>query len=353
MERFTKNTGKNMGIIEVAKKAGVSIATVSRVVNGSDSVKSDTRQKVQKVIDEMNYVPYAAIRESAARDFSLQNIRDVGVILPSIYNEFFAEVLEGIEHSLRHESYFLMLNCAKNDSEREKECILSMVKRKVSGIIILSPNTKDFDEEFYKEIAEKMPLVFVNCSGKISSASYVENDEEAGTQDAIKYLFDLGHEKILMVSGINADSYTVKENAFKIMMKKKGIAAENYIVNVEGGNSPETADLVADILLDVIPKTDATAIFCCNDLMAVGALNACIYLGLKVPDDISIIGYDNTNIANVVNPKITSVDQNMFQLGRTAAQLLIEKIETGQSKRITFYNTVVERESTGTAKLRQ
>ena len=342
-----------IGIVEVAKKAGVSIATVSRVVNGSDSVKADTRQKVQKVIDEMNYVPYAAVRELAAKDFSLQNVRDVGVILPSIYNEFFAEVLEGIEHCLRHESYFLMLNCAKNNSEREKQCIRSMVKRKVSGIIILSPNTKDFDEKFYEEVAEETPLVFVNAGGKIPGASYVENDEEAGTQDAIKYLFGLGHEKILMVSGINSDSYTIKEKSFKAMMKTKGVDAEKYIVNVEEGNSSETADLAADILMEVLAKTDATAIFCCNDLMAVGALNACNYLGLKVPEDISVVGYDNTTLANVVIPKLTSVDQNMFQLGRSSAQLLIEKIETGQSKRVTFFNTVVERDSTGIAKLRK
>ena len=338
------------GIIEVAKRAGVSVATVSRVVNGSDSVKADTREKVKKVIDEMNYVPYAAARELASKEFSAKNIRDIGVILPSIYNEFFAEVLEGIEHCLRHESYFLMLNCARNSAERETECIRAMVNRKVSGIIVLSPNTQDADEEFYRQVVQEIPMVFVNAYFKIPGASYVENDEQAGTQEAIRYLFELGHKKILMVSGINSDSYTIKEETFKEMMKSEGVDGKNYIVNVEEGNSPETADLAADILLETLPKTDATAIFCCNDLMAVGALYACKYLGLRVPEDISVIGYDNTNIANMMMPKLTSVDQNMFQLGRNAAQLLIEKIETGQAKRITFYNTIVERESTGPAK---
>ena len=280
----------------------------------------------------------------------LENIRDVGVILPSIYNEFFAEVLEGIENCLRHESYFLMLSCTRNDSEYEMKCIRSMVKRKVSGIIILSPNTKNFDEEFYTEIAKETPLVFVNASVKIPGASYVENDEEAGAQDAIQYLFNLGHKKILMVSGKNSDSYTVKEECFIEMMSNEGVDAESYIVRVEEGNTSETADLATDILLETIPKTDATAIFCCNDLMAAGALNACRYLDLKVPDDISVIGYDNTSISNIFMPKLTSVDQNMFQLGRNAAQLLIEKIEKGETKRITFYNTIVERESTGPAK---
>lgn len=340
------------GIIEVAKKAGVSIATVSRVVNGSDAVKSDTREKVKKVIDEMNYVPYAAARELAAKESAPKNVRDIGVILPSIYNEFFSEVLEGIEDCLQSESYFLTLNCAKNNSEREMQCIRAMINRKISGIILLSPNTKDIDENFYKKIVQEVPIVFVNASLKIPGASYVENDEATGTQDAIRYLFELGHKKILMVSGINADSYTIKEETFKEMMSGEDIDAEECIVNIEEGNSPETADLTADILLEVIPKINPTAIFCCNDLMAVGALNACNYLGLKVPEDVSVIGYDNTTVANVVMPKLTSVDQNMFQLGRNAAKLLIEKIEAGESKRVTFYNSIVERDSTGPVKSR-
>ena len=230
------------------------------------------------------------------------------------------------------------------------QCVRTLAGRKISGIIVLSPNTKDADEEFYKEIVQEVPMVFVNASFKIPGASYVENDEEAGTQDAIRYLLELGHKKILMVSGINSDSYTIKEESFKEMMKGADFDPSDYIINVEEGNSSETADLTADLLMEVIPKIDATAIFCCNDLMAVGALNACNYLGLKVPEDISVMGYDNTNIANVVIPKLTSVDQNMFQLGRNAAKLLIEKIETGESKRVTFYNSVVERESTGVTK---
>ena len=338
----------------MAEKAGVSIATVSRVVNGSDAVKSDTREKVQKIIDEMNYVPYAAaVKELAAKELNARNVRDIGVILPSIYNKFFAEVLEGIEHSLRHESYFLMLNCARNNAEREMKCIRAMINRKVSGIIMLSPNTQDFDEKFYREMVQEVPMVFVNAYFKIPGASYVENDEELGTQEAIRYLFNLGHRKIIFVRGINSDSYTIKEEAFKDMMKQENLDVKNYIIKVEAGNSIETADLTKEILLEEMPKIDATAILCCNDLMAIGALNACKQLKKKVPEDISIIGYDNTEIANIVTPKLTSIDQNMFQLGRNAAQILIEKIETGQSKRITFYNTIVERESTAIVKGRQ
>lgn len=331
-----------VNIVDVAKKAGVSIATVSRVLNGSDLVKDDTREKVQKVIDYLQYIPHAVAREIQSRNFMT-----IGVVVPSVYNMFFAEVLDGIEDYLRNNSYFLMLNCAKNNSELEVKAIRTMIERKVSGIIVLSPNTQEVDSDFYKEVIQDTPIVFVNAYNYVQGASYVGNDEELGTQEAIRYLFSLGHKKILFVRGVNSDSYEIKEDAFREIMKSENLDAKSYVVTIEGGNSMETAELSIDALLEILPKTDATAIFCCNDLMAVGALNACKLLEKNVPGDISVMGYDNTSIANIVTPKITSVDQNMFQLGRNAAQMLIEKIETGQVKRVTLYNTIVERDSTG------
>ena len=334
-----------VNIVDVAKKAGVSIATVSRVLNGSDSVKDDTRKKVQKVIDYLNYVPHAVAREIQARNFMT-----IGVVVPSVYNLFFAEVLDGIEDYLRNNSYFLLLNCAKNNSDLEMNAVRTMIERKISGIILLSPNTEEVDENFYREAVANIPIVLVNAYNNIPGASYVGNDEELGTQEAIKYLFSLGHKKILFVRGINSDSYTIKEEAFREIMKSENLNATSYIVTIEAGNSMETSDLTTDALLEILPKTDATAIFCCNDLMAVGALNACKLLEKNVPGDISVMGYDNTSIANAITPKLTSVDQNMFELGRNAAQMLIEKIDKGQSKRLTLYNTIVERDSTGPIK---
>ena len=271
---------------------------------------------------------------------------NIGVIVPSVYNMFFAEVLDGIEDYLRRYSYFLMLSCAKSDGEQELNSIRAFVEEKVCGIIVVSPNTQGFNPERYLEAVKDTPLVFVNAHCKIPGASYVSNDEELGALEAIRFLGELGHEKILFVRGENADSYQVKEDAFRSVMSDK-FNVENYIVNIGEGNSLNTADLTTYKLSEILLSTDATAVFCCNDLMAVGAINACHQIGLEVPEDISVIGYDNTSIANYFTPKITSVDQNMFQLGRNAAQVLIEKIKTGKSKRITLYNTIIERESTG------
>lgn len=331
-----------VNIIEVARRAEVSVATVSRVFNGVPTVKAATRNKVQRVIDELGYVPSAGAREMGAN-----HSMNIGVIVPSVYNMFFAEVLDGIEDYLRNDSYFLMLSCAKNDVALEEKCIRAMISRKVLGIIVLSPNTQNFDAEFYTEVAAAMPLVFVNAHRHVKGASYVNNDEKLGTQEAINYLFSLGHKKILFVRGINSDSYTIKEEAFREIMLRENLDPQSHIVNIDAGNTIDTSDLTTAELLEILPNSDFTAILCCNDLMAIGALNACKILGKLVPGDISVMGYDNTSIASFFTPKITSVDQNMFQLGHNAARILIDRLNSDTPKKILLYNSIIERDSTG------
>jgi LacI family transcriptional regulator len=133
-------------------------------------------------------------------------------------------------------------------------------------------------------------------------------------------------------------------------MKDKLQLDESFIINIGEGNGVDTVDSTMEKLMEAIPACEPTAIMCCNDLMGVGALNACKRLGRKVPDDISVIGYDNISLSRLVEPKLTTMDQNMFQLGSNAASLLIEKIKGGQSKRITLDNVLITRESTGPVK---
>lgn len=332
-------------IVEVAKRADVSIATVSRVFNGIPTVREETRQKVQQVIDELGYIP-----NTGAREMGANRSMNIGVIVPSVYNMFFAEVLDGIEDYLRNMSYFLLLSCAKNEVELEAKCIKAMIARKVMGIIVLSPNTQNFDVNFYREITATLPLVFVNAHRHVPGASYVNNDEKLGTQEAVNYLLSLGHKKILFVRGVNSDSYEIKEETFNNIMRSEKLDPKSHVINIGAGNTSDTADLTTAELLEVLPDSDFTAVLCCNDLMAIGALNACRILGKLVPGDISIMGYDNTSIAGFFTPKITSVDQNMFQLGRNAARVLIDRINDETPKQVILYNKIVERDSTGPAR---
>lgn len=334
---------KNATIIDVARLAGVSVATVSRVVNSNYPVKQDTKERVLAAIKDLHYVPNVQARELNTRRSST-----IGVVVPSLYNMFFAEVIDGIEEAVRKDGYSLLLNCAKNDPRQEIKCINALVSRNVSGIIVISPNTENLRESFYEDLVRRMPIVFVNAYHRVTGASYVSNDERAGSERALEYLASLGHEKIIFIRGRGSDSYTLKEENYRAFMEKRGSFREDYIINIGEGNGVDTVDTTRDALIELLPKLNPTAIFCCNDLMAVGAMNACRRLGLKVPKDISVIGYDNISLSRLVEPKLTTMDQNMFQLGSNAAFLLIEKIKGGSAKRITLDNMLIKRKSTGT-----
>lgn len=333
---------KQATIVDVARAAGVSVATVSRVVNGNYPVKPETKEKVKAAISSLNYVPNVQARELNTRKSST-----IGVVVPGLHNMFFAEVIDGIEEAVRQDGFSFLLNCAKNDPLQEMQAINALVARNVSGIIVISPNTKNISESFYEELVERVPLVFINGYHRIKGVSYVGNDEQLGSKLALDYLSGLGHREILFVRGANSDSYDIKEETYRTFMTDRGNFREDYILNIGEGNGVETVDSTMDALRLKLPELKPTAVFCCNDLMAVGALNACKRLGLSVPRDISIMGYDNIALSRLVEPKITTMDQNMFQLGENAARLLIENIRGGHSKRILLDNVLIKRETTG------
>ena len=333
---------KQATIVDVARAAGVSVATVSRVVNGNYPVKQETKEKVKQAINSLNYVPNVQARELNTRKSST-----IGVVVPGLHNMFFAEVIDGIEEAVRQEGFSFLLSCAKNDPEQERQAINTLVARNVSGIIVISPNTKNISERFYEELVARVPLVFINGYHRIKGVSYVGNDEKMGSQMALAYLSGLGHKDILFVRGANSDSYDIKEEAYRQFMEEKNSLREDYILNIGEGNGVETVDAAMEALRRKLPYLKPTAVFCCNDLMAVGALNACKRLGLAVPGNVSVMGYDNISLSRLVEPKITTMDQNMFQLGSNAAKLLVENIRGGQSKRIMLDNMLVERETTG------
>ena len=268
---------KNATIVDVAKEAGVSVATVSRVVNGNYPVKPETKVAVSAAIEKLHYVPNVQ-----ARELNQRRSTTIGVVVPSLYNMFFAEVIDGIEAAVRKDKYSLLLNCAQNDPEQEQACIM-------------------------------------------------------------------GHEKILLVRGSHSDSYEVKERVYRNFMAEQGCLDEKMILDIGEGNSVDTVDNTADYLLVRIPEVKPTAICCCNDLMAVGALNACKLLDLDVPKDVSVMGFDNVSLSRYVVPKLTTMDQNMFQLGENAASLVVEKIRYGRSKKIVLGNVLIERESVAEA----
>lgn len=329
-------------ILEVAKKANVSVATVSRVTSNNYPVKAATRERVLKAIDELNYIP-----NMQARELTQQKSATIGIVVPSINNMFFPEVINGIDSHLKDKSLSIVLTCTNNDATEEMKCINNLISRNVSGIIVIGPSITNIESKFYDNISNKIPIVFINGPYVDSNISCVSNDESMGAKIALNHLLDNNHKDILFVRGKDSYSYDIKEDIYKETMKEINNFNFANIINIGDGNSSETVDNTVDIFLELLKTSTATAVFACNDLMAVGILNACKRLNLNVPKDLSIIGYDNIPLSKYVEPKLTTMDQNMFLLGTNAAVLLIEKIEYDNkfSKRIILKNNLIERDT--------
>ena len=329
-------------IAEVAERANVSVATVSRVMNGNYPVKAETKESVLKAIKELKYIP-----NMQARALTQQKSSIIGVVVPSISNMFFPAVIDGIDSALKSNSLSFILCRTNDDKDEEIKYVRELISRNVSGIIVISPNLENVKSKFYDDIGSQVPTVFVNGSSTSPNVSTVCNDEAIGAKIALNYLLENNHKNILFIRGTNSYSYDVKEECYTEFMKNIGNFKEENIINIGSGNSSETVSNTTSILLDILQSTKATAIFACNDLMGVGAINACKRLNIDVPKDMSIIGFDNIELCKFIEPNLTTIDQNMALLGENAASLLLEKINNNNeySKNIILNNTLMKRDT--------
>lgn len=329
-------------IKEVAKKANVSVATVSRVINENYPVKKETKERVLKVIEEVNFVPNMQARELTQKKSNI-----IGVVVPSLTNMFFPNVVYGIETELKKNSLSIILMTTSNDKNEETKCINDLLSRNVSGIIVIDPNTSNIKNKFYHDISKKLPLVFINGYTSVPNISSISNDEAIGCEVALNYLIENNHKNILFLRGRDSYSYDIKENVYKNKMMEIGSFNSNYIIDIGQGNTIETVDNTTDLMMTLLPKLKATAVFACNDLMAIGVMNSCKKLNISIPKDLSIIGYDNIQLSSLVEPKLTTIDQHMELLGSKAAILVLDKIAANNEYGVktVIDNTLVERES--------
>lgn len=329
-------------IVEVAKAAKVSVATVSRVMNGNYPVSNKTRERVLKAIEDLNYIP-----NLQARELNTKSTTTVGVIVPSVENMYFPEVITGIEKCLKKANYSMLLTCSKNSKEQEVKCVNDLLARNVAGIIIADPNVDNSSSAYYEMISKRIPVVFLNGEITPSGISNVEANQEKGTWEVLNYLAENNHEDIAFIRGINSYSYEIKEKVFRKFMTHLNKNDDEYIIKVNNGNDVSVISEVEEICLRALTHKKFTAIFAANDLMAIGAINACKKLGINVPMDMSVVGFDNIILSKYIEPRLTTVDQNTFLLGYNSAQLILEKISSDieYSKNVTINTTLIKRET--------
>ncbi len=329
------------GIKEVAKKANVSTATVSRVLNGSELVTEETKRRVLAVIDELNYMPHAIGRALVTRQTNL-----IGVILPDVHSEFFSELIRGIDKAARQHNYHIIVSSTHSDKKEIQSMLEVMQGGHVDGLIIMSPHIDT--EEVIKHLSPQSRVVFVNSYINGSSFNSVAIDNYNGAYQMVEHLIQHGHKRIAILKG-EENNYDAQErfNGYVHALKKNGI---NRIADLEltGDFTEESGyDGIMRILKS---KSKPTVLFCSNDSMALGALRAMHEKDIIVPGEIALAGFDDVPSARYVLPSLTSVHVPIFEMGTTAVEYLFASTEgksSAEKKRKMLPTSVIARESCG------
>lgn len=306
----------NITIRDVAKKAGVSVATVSRVFNDSDLVVAKTVDRIRKVARELNYIPSAT-----ARSLSIRRTETVGLLLPDMYGDFFSEIIRGADSAARNAGYHLIVSSSHSNTE-ELDVAVRTLSGRVDGMIIMSPHLES--SVHLSSVLRALPVVILGSTRILGTADHINIDNVGGARQVVEYLLELGHRQIAIIRGEeNNQDAEERLKGYLVALSANNIEArEDYIVF---GNFTEQSGYDAARYL-VNLKERPTAIFCSNDSMAIGALSALRAAELKIPEDISITGFDDIPVATFLNPPLTSVHVPILELGSMAVYRLFEQL---------------------------
>src|SRR5581483_6081225 len=294
---------RRVTIREVAAQAGVSIATISRVLNGKGPVRETTSRRVMETCQALHFTPHGI-----ARSLSLRRTHTVGLLLPDLHGEFFSEVIRGIDAEARRAGYHLLVSGFHSD-QQEMSAVFHAIRGRVDGLIVMSPDRET--TTLSSSLPQGFPLVLLNNASGAARAITIDN--YGGAVAMMRHLQSLGHERIAFINGPNENA----DAAGRLCGYRDSVARP---VELEGDFSEEAGYAAGVRLRSIRPRPDA--VFAANDAMAVGALRAFREAGLRVPQDIALSGFDDTPIARFVTPPLTTVRVEVAQLGRNAFDLL-------------------------------
>lgn len=325
-------------IRDVAKKANVSVATVSRILNGLTGYSDKTKQKVLQTIEEMGYRPNAI-----ARSLNNRRTQTIGVLFPAVSNEFSSALLHGIEEYAQGRHFSVLVCNTADDGNRTLSYLQVLHEKQVDGVIFASEVLR---EEYAKVLRKMdMPVVLLSSEAEHLGFPHVKVDDRRAAYDAVCYLISKGHREIAMISGTKGDPLagTPRVEGYKQALTDNGLPFREDRV-VYGNFSFESGINAMEALLK--QAEGFSAVFAASDEMAVGALACASEHGISIPDDVSIIGYDNIRLSMMVQPPLTTVSQPLVEMGRSAAEKLIHMIEAGEMITSSIVpHQIVERQS--------
>ncbi len=334
-----------MNMIAVARRARVSTATVSRVINGTAFVAPETAQRVRDAIEALNFYPDVNARTLGSGRSGLY-----GLIISDITNPYFPELVKAFEDiAVEHGKEVLVAN-TNYDPKRMETCVVRMIQRKVDAVAIM---TSEMDDDLIRTFSRRhIPLVFMDAGTGVPGTSVVRVDYERGVSLAMEHLFDLGHTDIAFISGpLTLDSARVRARAFRRAMKRHGVGGEPSWTQegdhrVGGGH--------AAMLRLLASKKRPTAVLTSNDLTAIGAMGAIHERGLRIPEDISVIGFDGIELSAYTMPALTTLAVSRRDLAALAFRSLYQHKESAGEKPAAKEHTIeprlVIRESTAPLK---
>ncbi|MGC5324323.1 LacI family DNA-binding transcriptional regulator [Brevibacillus sp. SYSU BS000544] len=306
-------------IRDVAKLAGVSVATVSRVLNKNGYVNIETEQKVTNAIKQLQYEPNAVARGLAGKQTGT-----IALILPDISNPFFPEVARGVEDVAHSHGYTVILCNSDDQGSKERSYIEVLKKKYIDGIIFASSTLED--EDITQMRKSNIPLVLLDRAPNKESCSVVRVKNYEGAQLAVQHLLEIGCNRIAHIYGPQ-DMITARQRLSGYEDAVKSFDWFSPSLMVEGNFRIDGGQQAIETLINRHPDIDG--LFAGNDLMAVGAVKALTRLGKKVPEDIAVIGFDGIGLTEIVEPELTTIAQPIYEMGRLAATTLIQKI-TGE-----------------------
>lgn len=326
-------------VYDVARHAGLSIATVSRVYNGSLYVSAKSKAKVLKSAKALNYVPHVG-----ARSLMSKKTDTIGVVLPDMHGEFFSELIRGIDLGARSKGMHMLVSCS-HDSPKEIMTVLNALRGRVDGILIMS-SVLDFST-IDKIFPADFPIILINNHKDDSNCAKIGIDNYRGAYQMVKHLYHQGCNKIFVIAGPknNHDSLQRIQGITRAVDEFQDLSLVDV---VHGDFTDDSGYKIAESIVDNIESIDA--IFALNDMMAIGCMRFFADKPITIPNDVKLAGFDGIPLSRYCSPSLTTIKVPIFELGQQALQLLLQELAAKDKNatkiEILLLPTLVERQST-------
>ncbi len=332
---------RGVTIMDVARASGVSYATVSRVLSGYEFVRESTYNRVMEAVERLGYVA-----NLQARSLAGGRSRIIGLLVPNLDNTYVGTIARGIDQELMRANYDVMLYTSHRHAGKESLYVSTIANGLTEGLLLVAPLVPTTYLAALRE--QNFPYVLVDQADSTENSSVVEATNWQGAYEATRYLVQLGHTRIAFITGAPAVRSAIDRlRGFKAALSDCDIPVDEELV-IEGDYQQQTGYETTKRLLQTV-NPFPTAIFASNDLSAFGAMDAARESGLRIPNDLSIIGFDDIPQASLVYPKLTTVRQPLEQMGRVAVKMLLEQIEdrSRSPQRVTLATELIIRDSCG------